>query len=237
MRHSAATCAFLALLYIGQLHAQVQAPLHVGPFGGLQEPLPQLAIPPELKLFIPAGFVLRAVLPAMMSSPGETLFLYDNGERLFPETHLHALREGKQYELFDGVISGVAGLRCLPSNVACQFVAFAFHRGGDLADTTFVVVGFEKDNYRSLVQQDTAQGRIAVLSGSPLRFELWSANLGLDPPNPDKSCVWCPHRYTIRTFEGEGNTFKVVSERTTKRFLDPGEIAAEAFATPTDGRN
>lgn len=235
MRHLAAICAFLAFMNSAELsRAQMSTPLHVGPFGGSQEPLPQLAIPPELKYFVPAGFLLRAVLPAKMSSAGETLFLYDNGEEVFPEVHLHAIREGKPYQLFDGVISGIAGLVCLPSNAACRFASFAYHRGGDLADTTFVVFGFEQGSYRSLVQQDTAQGKMRVLSGSPLRFELWAANLGLDPPDPDKSCEWCPHRYTIRIFQQEGSTFKVVSERTTKKFLNPGDIAAQAFVTPAE---
>ena len=204
---------------------------------GCRASLPQLAVPPELKSFVPAGFILRAVLPAKMSSTDETLFLYDNGESLFPEVHLHAIREGKQYELFDGIMSGVAGLLCLPTNVSCQFVAFAYHRGGDLADTTFAIFGFEEGRYRSLVQQDTNEGKMRILSRSPLRFELWSANHHLDPPDLDRSCVWCPHRYRIQTFEQQGNLFHVVSERTTKKFLDPGEAAAQAFAMSTDGRN
>jgi hypothetical protein len=66
-----------------------------------------------------------------------------------------------------------------------------------------------------------------ILPGSALRFELWDADTNLDPK---ESCVWCPHRYRVLTYELQGNDFKLIAERTTQEFLDPGEIAVKPFA-------
>ena len=159
MRYLVAICAFVACMH-GLIQAQVQTPLHVGAFGGMQGPLPRLTVPPELKSFIPMGFVLRYVLPTKMSTAGESVFLYDNGEKEFPEVHLHALRNARQYELFDGVVSGIAGLSCLPSATACELLTFAYHRGGNLADTTFAIFGHQNGAYRQILQQEAFVGRM-----------------------------------------------------------------------------
>jgi hypothetical protein len=221
---SVLSAVFLSLVPVT---AQVQAPLRVDAFGGKQASLSPIPVPPELKLFVPANSTLRALLTTQMTSSGEKLFLYDNGKDIFPEVHLHGLRYDNEFNLFDGSVAGIAGLLPLATTYGLQLVSFAYHQGGDQADTTFVIFGHENKGYGSVFQKQTTQGKMRILPGAPLRFELWDADTNLDP---QESCVWCPHRYHVLTYEVQGSDFKVIAKRTTKEFLDPGEIAARPFA-------
>jgi hypothetical protein len=144
MRTLTVTSAVWAVfLSLAPVVAQVQAPLRVEAFGGSQDPLPSILVPPELKPFVPSSSTLRAVLTTNMTSSGEKLFLYDNGEDIFPEVHLHGLRYGKEFKLFDGSVAAIAGLLPLTTSNGLQLVSFAYHQGGDQADTRFVIFAHE----------------------------------------------------------------------------------------------
>jgi hypothetical protein len=215
-----------ALLGVIQILAQVQAPLRVEAFGGVQSTLPPISVPPELKSFVPSNSILRAVLTTNLTSEGERIFLYDNGEDIFPSVNLRGLRNGREFKLFDGTVAGIAGLLPIKTSSDLQLLGFAYHQGGDQSDTRFVIFAHDGQGYRSVFQKQTTQGRIRILPGSALRFEMWDANAQLDPK---ESCVWCPHRYRVLTYEVHGSDFKEIKKRTTREFLDPGEIAAGPF--------
>jgi hypothetical protein len=228
MKKSVLTIAALVLVVSTHfLCAQVQTPLHVEAFGGVQDPLPAMTVPPELKPFVPSGFTLRTVLATKMAPSGEKLFLYDNGEDPFPDVRLHALHDGNDFVLLDGTITGVGGLLPITLPGGRQLLAFAYHRGFDVADTQFVIFTFEDQSYHSIFERVTTEGRMQVLKTSPLRFEIWSADETFD--KEDESCVWCPHRYTIVTYELKGDNFDVVAMRTTEKYLVPSEVAGEPF--------
>jgi len=211
--------------------AQVQTPMRVTPFGGVQESLAPRPVPPELKAFIPSAFTLRAVINAKMSPSGEKLFLYDNdnGEDSFPEVRLHALQNGKDLEIFEGSIAGFAGM--LPIDLAGgrQFLAFAYHKGFDQSDTMFEIFSYESGSYSSIFRWHSMEGRMRILHASALRFEIWTAASELDPDNPDESCVWCPHRYHVITYELKSDNFDVAAMRTTQKRLMPDAIASKPF--------
>lgn len=209
-----------------QVAAQTQTPLRVEAFGGVHEPLRPINVPPELKPFVPKGFIPRAVLQTKMFPEGETLLLYDNGEDSFPHVHLHALRHGKDLKLFDGVIAGVAGLLPIQIKKNQQIVSFAYHVGFDEADTTFLIFAREKDSYRKIFERKTTTGQMRILDGSPLKLEIWSADWKLDR---GESCVWCPHRYRVRTYVWQGDTFRLTAQRTTPAPLSPGDVAEKTF--------
>ena len=219
-----------ALLLVGStrfVHGQVQTPMHVGPFGGISDSLPALDMPPELKAFIPSGFTLRATMMTKMAPNGEEIFLYDDGEDVFPEIHLHALHDRKDFSLFDRNIMAVRGLLPVTLHDGTQLLGFAYGRAGDGADTRFVIFSFENQGYRSIFERATTEGRMRVLSSSPLRFEVWSADETMDKAG--ESCVWCAHRYRVITYEFNGDSFDVIGMRTTRKYLDPSEVANGTF--------
>lgn len=224
---------FLTVLLACQVMAQMQTPLGVGPFGATPSPLRPVNVPPELKPFVPNGFILRAVLQTKMSAEGETLLLYDNGEDTFPDVHLHAVRHGHDLNLFDGHVAGVAGLMPIRSRMAQQILGFAYHVGFDEADTTFVIFAAQQDSYRTIFEQKTTTGQMRLLSESPVKFELWSADWKLDQ---GESCVWCGHRYRVRTYVLEEDTFRLTAKRTTAASLYPGDVAGQTFVVKTKNR-
>jgi hypothetical protein len=226
MKQHRTALAIPLLALVCQVPAPVQVPAHVEAFGGIQEPLKPLSVPTELKPYVPNGVVLRAVLQTKMSPEGETLLLYDDGEEIFPEVHLHAVRNGKDMTLFDGVVAGVAGLLPIRPKQQQQLVGFAFHVGADQSDTTFVIFKGQANSYRQIFEQNTTAGRMKLLSDSPVRFEIWSADWKLDQ---GESCVWCPHRYRVRTYVWHANAFTLVTQRITSVPLDPGEIVQKTF--------
>jgi hypothetical protein len=221
----------LVIFFACQVAAQVQTPLHVEAFGGVHEPLPAITVPLELEPFLPKGFILRSEFKTRMSPEGETLFLYDNGEDTFPEVHLHALRNGKNLALFDGAVAGVAGLLPIKSPQGREIVVFAYHVGFDESDTTFVIFGAGDNLYQGIFEQKTTEGQMRILGNPPLQIEIWSADATLDQ---GESCVWCPHRYDVRTYLYRDGKFNMTSKLTTKMSLDPGSIAEKTFATRQD---
>jgi hypothetical protein len=58
--------------------AQTQPPMHVGPLGGIREPLPRLEVPPQFQRFLPKGSFLRAVIHTRMALEGETWLLINS---------------------------------------------------------------------------------------------------------------------------------------------------------------
>lgn len=193
-----------------------------------------ILVPPEVRGAVPKGFVLRAVLHTNLSSSGETLFLYDddNDEDAWSETHLHAIRNGSNLPIFDGHTSHEPGLQLIRSG-ARQFVGFAYHEGADGADTRFVIYAFLGGLYKPIFEQQTTEGQVKLLSESPLSFEIWSADWELDHAGSwerGESCVWCPHRYRVRTLVMRGDSFVVTGKRITRAFLDPDELASKPFA-------
>jgi hypothetical protein len=215
------------------LWAQVQTPMHVTPFGGVQDSLPAMAVPPELRPFIPSGFVLRTVLATKVSPFGEKLLLYDNGEDDFPEVRLHALQNGKDLGMFEGRVAGFAGMLPIGVPGGRQLLTFAYHKGFDQSDTMFEIFSYESGSYSSVFRWHSTEGSMRVLSTFPLRFEIWTAATELDPDNPEDSCVWCPHRYHVITYELRGDDFDVVALRTTEKRLVPGDIASQPFVIVT----
>jgi hypothetical protein len=213
------------------LWAQVQTPMRVTPFGGVQEPLAPTPVPPELKAFIPSGFTLRAVINAKMSPSGEKLILYDNdnGEDSFPGVRLHALQNGKDLGMFEGRVAGFAGMLPIGQPSGRQLLAFAYHKGFDQSDTMFEIFSYESGSYSSIFRWHSTEGRMRVLSASPLRFEIWTAATELDPDIPEESCVWCPHRYHVITYELKNDNFDVLAMRTTQKRLVPDDIASKPF--------
>lgn len=221
--------AFVLLLSAYGLAGQMQQPVQVEPFGGVQKPLSPIRVPDRLRPYVPKGSVLRAVLQTKMSQEGETLLLYDNGAGEFPTVHLHAVRDGRVVALFDGVVAGVAGL--LPIEAQEQLVGFAYHVGFDQADTTFVVFKEKAGRYQTVFEQKTTSGQMRLLSESPAKFEIWSAARDLDL---GESCVWCPHRYRVRTYERRAKGFALVAERTTPTPLDPTSVVQKAFVVSSN---
>jgi len=227
------SATFVLLFSAYQVTAQVQKPVHVEAFGGVQEQLPPTSVPAELKPYVPRGFVLRALLQTKMSPKGETLLLYDNGADSFPEVHLHAVRNGQDIALFDGVVAGVAGLLPIQAQEQEQFVSFAYHVGFDQADTTFVVFKGETNLYRKIFEQKTTSGQMRLLSHSPVKFEIWSADWKLDQ---GESCVWCPHRYRVRTYVWRTDGLALVAKRTTPEPISPGDVVQKTFVV-SRGKN
>jgi hypothetical protein len=145
-----------ALLLVAGTHflcAQVHPPLHVEPFGGRQGAFPPMAVPPELKAFIPAGFTLRTMITTKMAPSGEKIFLCDNGEDPFPEVRVHALHDGKGSVLLDGTFTGVGGLLPITIPGGRQLLAYAYHQGFDVVDTRFVIFSFQDHAYRSIFER------------------------------------------------------------------------------------
>ena len=214
------------LVCVPALLAQVQPPLRIGPFGGIPESLAPIKIPRELEPFVPNGCVLRAALHTRMAAKGETLFLYDNGERFAPEVHLRALRNSQTARLFDGRVSAIAGIQAIPNGTNRELVGFAYHEGGDEADTTFLIFAARNGFYRQVFKQQTGTGRMWITDNSPVTFQTWSAEWQLDRAD---SCIWCKHRYWVRTYVWRHNRFRLTSQRVTRTFFDAGAMAARPF--------
>lgn len=227
MKRVLTIAAFLLVVGTHFLCSQVQTGVQVGPLGGLSDGLPAIDAPPDIRPFLPSGSTLRAVMATKMAPDGERVFLYDNGEQIFPEVHLRALHDGNEFALFDGNVMAVGGLLPLDLTAARQVLVFAYHLAGDMADTRFAIYSFEDQEYHSIFKRHTTQGRMRVLSTSPLRFEIWSADDTLDKAG--ESCVWCAHRYTVVTYEFKGDSFDVVAMWTTAKYLDPGQVAQAPF--------
>jgi hypothetical protein len=213
---------------VAALAAQIEAPLRVGIMGGVQQALPPMPVPERFKNFVPEGAVLRAVLPARMSEEGETLLLYDNGEAIYPEICLTAIRSGEKRMLFRESVSAFAGLLLVNLPDRQQVLIFAYHIAGDQSDTHFVMFGAEGRRYRTLFEEQTFEGRLRILSFLPVQMEIWSANPALDQP---PSCIWCPHRYDIETYVWRRNRFRRSATRRTPSPLLPGDIARDAIDT------
>jgi len=214
------------LLLAPRVPGQVQSKLDVRAFGGERQSLPSIKVPPELKSFVPDGFVLRAVLRPNAIVGGDTFILYDNGEDIFPEVHLHAIRQGIDTKLFDESIAGVAGVFPIRAGKGKQLLAFAYHQGFDGADTRFMIFGLEKGRYKVIFEGETTTGQMRILGQSPLTIELWSAAWNLVD---GESCVWCPHRYRIRTYALRSGKFLLEREQISKAPLDPAEVAEKTF--------
>lgn len=110
-----------------------------------------------------------------------------------------------------------------------QLLAFAYPKGFDQSDTMFEIFSYEDGSYSSIIRWHSIEGRMRVLSTSPLRFEIWTAAGEVDPDNPEESCVWCPHRYHVITYELKGEDFEVVAMRTTQKRLMPADIGSRPF--------
>jgi hypothetical protein len=221
--------------------AQVQAPVQVGPFGGITTPLKPMKVPPELQPFVPPGKILRAVFHTQLTPSGEIIFLYDNGdgEGVFPTVYLGALQNGKTVEFFNATISAVAGLYSIQLDGHKNGLAFAYHSGGDEADTEFAIFAAPGGLYERIFYEKTMEGQMEIVSRDPPRFKLWSAAAELDPKDPERSCIWCPHRYRIKTYAWNGEKFWIVGTALTKRFLAPAPIAGNVFGVqaPTETRS
>lgn len=209
------------------LFAQVNAPLQIGAFGGITKPLTPIAVPNELTSFVPNNSVLRAVLHTKIAEGGETVFLYDNGDEVGPYIHLYALRHGRAELLLEDGVSAVAGMQVFQNGSGGDLLAFAYHQGGDQADTTFIFFSFKNGSYRRLFKHTVSVGTLRILNESPLTLQSWSAEWKLDPA---ESCVWCKHRYHVRTYVWRHQNFELTSERITKQFLQTSEIATVPFA-------
>jgi hypothetical protein len=185
--------------------------------------------PPELAAFLPKGSVLRAAFRTKMTLEGETLFLYDSGEQYFPTAYLGVLHDGRTVRLFDGVVSAVAGIQKIPDPTKRELVGFAYHEGGDEADTTFEIFAALNGTYRRVFKEETDTGRIRIIDSSPVTVEIWSAEEQLDPAD---SCVWCKHRYRVRTYMWERNHFRLTSQRITRTFFAAAQLAARPSSWP-----
>jgi hypothetical protein len=225
MRFLITTAVLFLTVAVGR--GQVQPGLNVGAFGGRSKALPQLSVPPNLRQFIPQGTFLRAILKTQMAPAGETWLLYDNGDDSFPEVHLDAIRTGKATKLFNRAIGGFAGLLPFALDPNRQALAFAYHVGFDCSDTTFVVYGARRGSYQKLFECQTSEGRMKIIEDSSAHLEVWSANWDFDPP--DKSCVWCPHRYQIQSYSWQGRKFELTHELLTTGLLETPEIAGKPF--------
>jgi len=228
MRILIAITAALLTVDVGvPARAQVQPPLDVGAFGGRNESLPQLSVPSSLRQFIPRGAFLRAILKTQMALEGETCLLYDNGDNDSLELHLDAIQHGKATTLFNGAVSGFAGL--VPFNIEPkrQALGFAYHVGFDCSDTTFVVYAASQGSYERIFELQTTEGKMEIVESPRVRLTIWSADGEFDPP--DASCIWCPHRYHVQSYSWRRGKFKVIHESLTWEFLNPSEIAGKPF--------
>lgn len=226
MKAPSVALAFILICSSALLFGQVQAPLRIGPFGGIPESLVPMKIPRELEPFVPKGCVLRAAFHTRMAPERETLFLYDNGERFFPEIHLRVLHNGQTARLFDGEVSALAGIQAIPNGMQSELVGFAYHEGGDEADTTFLIFAARKGAYQRVFKQQTGTGRMRITNSSPATFQTWSAEWQFDGAD---SCIWCKHRYRVRTYVWRHDRFRLASQHLTRAFFDASEMAARPF--------
>lgn len=226
MKAPTVALAFLLICFPALSFGQVQAPLRVGPFGGIPESLAPMNIPRELEPFVPKGCVLRAAFLTQMAPEGETLFLYDNGERFFPEVHLRVLHNGQTAQLFDGQVSAVAGIQAIPNGTHGELVGFAYHEGGDEADTVFLIFATRNGAYQRVFKQQTGTGRMRITGNTPVTFQTWSAEWRLDGAD---SCIWCKHRYRVRNYVWRHGRFRLASQRVTRSWFDACEMSARPF--------
>lgn len=221
MRFAKITVFSLLALSALQLSAQVHAPASVAGFRLVAVPRKAINIPADLRPYVPKGHVLREAFRTQLTSSGETIFLYDDGEDILPRIYLRALRDGRNFKLLDGGISGVEGFLLVRLDKSTNALAVAYHTGEDSADNEFVIFAGAVGSYKKIFFAQTMEGQMRVVSTNPLAFTLSSAAAELDPR--DASCVWCPHRFRIKTYAWNGQQFRLTNKVLTAKFLRPPE--------------
>jgi hypothetical protein len=229
----------LATSWVISVNAQVHGPASVAGFRLVAVPGDAINVPASLRRYVPKGNVLRAEFRTRLAPSGETIYLYDDGEEIFPRIYLGALRDGRNFKLLDGGITGIEGFLLVRLDKGKNGLAVAYHTGEDSADTEFVIFAASGDSYKRIFYEPTMEGQMQIVSSSPLAFRLWSAAPEFDPKDLDHSCVWCLHRFRIQTYAWDGRNFRLTNKILTKKFLrpvDPGPstafIAAQMSGEP-----
>ena len=198
----------LLLLVAFQASAQVRKPT----------PIPSTQ---ELRAFVPKGYALREAFRTKLTPSGETILLYDDGEEFFPRICLVALHDGQKFTLIDGGITGVGGFLLMPLSKGENGLVVVYHVGQDFSDDEFAIFTGGENSYSKVFFERTTEGQMRIVSTDPIKFTLSSAAAELDPKDPERSCVWCLHRFRTKTYVWDAQRFRLTNKVLTKEFLKP----------------
>lgn len=233
MRFAKVVLVLLATSWATRVHAQVRVPASVAGFRLVAVPQEAINVPAELRPYVPKGQVLRVAFRTELTSSGETIFLYDDGEEILPRIYLGALRDGRKFKLLDGGITGVEGFLLMRLDKGQNALAVVYHTGEDSADNEFVIFAGAEGSYKKIFFEQTMEGQMRIVSTNPLGFTLSSAAAELDPR--DASCVWCPHRFRIKTYAWDGQQFRLTNRVLTKFLRPPEPSPSNAFIAQVSG--
>ncbi|HKF53507.1 MAG TPA: hypothetical protein VKB26_14420 [Candidatus Acidoferrales bacterium] len=190
----------------------------------------------ELRSLVPKGNILRGAWHTNLTPSGETIFLYDDGEEVLQQACLAILRGGRESSLVDATY--VQDFVLVSLDNSKKGLAVVSSNGEDGADAEFVIFVFSNGLYKRVFSGKTMEGQMKIVSTNPLSFTLSDAAEELD--SKDNSCVWCPHRFRIKSYVWNGETFKLTKQVLTKEFIrpaDPGSAFILPRPTPTANKH
>jgi hypothetical protein len=184
-------------------------------------------VPPEVAAAVPYGYKARAFTPTVPTKLGGTLLVYEKDEAPNADPHIVVMRSGQIIENLSGSMEGcyTSGFKEFPLDRSRQAVGVAFRCGGDGTISRFVLFTASGESYQEIFRQDAALGALQIW-GNPGRFDLFSARSDLDR---GESCLYCLHRYTIRTFVWKGDHFHQAAKETPQYDNDPNVLAENPF--------
>jgi hypothetical protein len=174
-------------------------------------------LPRTISPFVPKDAFVRLVLPL---SGTETLTIYEMGGRETPDTHLLVTAGEKQ-------VFQYATRRLTPHDDwgLWAVAMYVVHICANDTDLTYVVLqaGNQGGYYIALQRTDhqyrivpvtsATQGRLVLAINQPRRIEVW------DAANADgRACTACAKPFVIKTFEFDGEKFRLSSQHRVKRW-------------------
>ena len=184
-------------------------------------------VPPDVAAVVPSGYKARAFTPAAPTKLAGTLLVYEKNEAPTADPHIVVLRFGKVIEDLSGPLEGcyTSGFIEFPLDRNRRAVGVAFRCGGDGIIARFVLFTASGETYQEIFRQDATLGALQIW-GNAGRFDLFSARSDLDR---GESCLYCLHRYTIRTFDWKGDHFHQTAKETPQYDNDPNVLAENPF--------
>lgn len=196
------------------------------PLGVLITPPHRVAVSDALRFALPTKAVVRLVQSTSLAPDGETIVIYETGNKFEPHSHLAVIKERRLVadfslaKLFEkqevGDTYALFAASQLRSPDSGNAFAAAFRNIGNGAGTLFVLVANTKGRYHVIWQHVASQGRLAVKRDG--KFQLWDALIG-------DNCTWCDHQYEVTTFAWKGAGLSKLSHWVTKNAMNPGPIS------------
>jgi hypothetical protein len=120
------------------------------------------------------------------------------------------------------------GMATIPESSTSVVIGFAFTLGVNGAETIFVFVGQEGQNYKVIGTLKGAQAQLRFSYNQPGHFEIWTAD-GQYNHDPEKQCVWCPKYYKITSYSLQAGSLQQLRVLRSSRAYQPDTFYASPF--------